>query len=235
LVIQASERQPAALLSAGNSIYLLDWEGYVMERLTNATIRDKDFPCITGISSDDVQVGEKIYNAYLYRALDLTHVLKERNPELYAKLSEVQIATDPLSHMESITAHLRGGMEVRFGDNNPIEMLPAFEVWANTIRAKGADPYNMAYVDLRFKDRVFHMDKDTAIGAEAGVLEQLEAETPVQTGKSEKGANKGKDGTKPGKSVSKTTDEQSNPRTRNRTDNDVESRSTEGAGSGVGR
>jgi hypothetical protein len=213
LVIQASEREPAALLSAGNAIYLIDWDGHVMEQLTNSSIKDKDYPCISGISGDDVQVGEKIYNPYLYKALDLTHVVKERNPEFYSKLSEVQISSDPMSHLESITAYMRGGMEVRFGDNNPIEMLPAFEVWANTVRAKGQDPYNMYYVDLRFKDRVFHMDRDTAVGMEAGLIDQLEPDNTGAAPSSEKSTKSAKDGTKSNPSVSKMPDDQPTRRT----------------------
>jgi hypothetical protein len=229
LVIQASERQPAALLAAGNAIYLVDWDGHVMERLNNSTIKDKDYPCITGIPGDDVQVGEKIYNPYLYKVLDLTHVVKDRNPELYAKLSEIQIASDPVSHLESITAHLKGGMEVRFGDTNPVEMLPAFEVWANTVRGKGQDPYNMAYVDLRFKDRVFHMDKATAVGLEAGVVEQLEAEQPPPASPQQKPEKSRGDGTKRGNSVSKQTDAQPNNRTTGRNTN-LEQTTYDGAG-----
>ncbi|MGI8905790.1 MAG: cell division protein FtsQ/DivIB [Candidatus Sumerlaeaceae bacterium] len=212
LVVQAAEREPGALLSAGNAIYLMDWDGHVMERLNNATIKDKDYPCISGIPADDVQVGEKIYNPHLYKALDLTHLVKEKNPELYSKLSEVQISSDAISHLESITAILLGGMEVRFGDNNPIEMLPAFEVWANTVREKGQDPYKMHYVDLRFKDRVFHMDRDTAVGLEAGVLEQVDVEPPPQSLPSEKPSNNRQSGTKAPDSLSKSRDDQPNTR-----------------------
>jgi hypothetical protein len=185
-----------------------------MERLSSATMKDKDLPCISGISGDDVQVGEKIYNPYLYKALDLTHVVKEKNPEFYTKLSEVQISSDPMSHLESITAYMRGGMEVRFGDNNPIEMLPAFEVWANTVRDKGQDPYKLYYVDLRFKDRVFHMDRDTAVGREAGVLDQIETEVAARSSASQKATNTKQDGTKAGATVSKSTDDQPNHRSR---------------------
>ena len=234
LVIQASERVPAALLSAGNAIYLIDWDGHVMEQLNNQTIKDKDYPCISGIAGDDVQVGEKIYNPYLYKALDLTHVVKERNPELYAKLSEVQISSDPISHLESITAHLRGGMEVRFGDTNPVDMLPALEVWADTVRTAGQDPYKMYYVDLRFKNRVFHMDRETAVGMQAGVLEQLETEQSAASATSQISANTKQDGTKSPNSLSKSTDDQPNHRSR-KANQAVDQYNIDGANSAVPR
>jgi cell division protein FtsQ len=229
LVIQAREREPAVLLAAGNAIYLVDWDGQVMERLNNATIKDKDYPCISGISADDVQVGEKIYNPNLYKALDLTHVVKERNPDFYSHLSEIQIATDPLSHLESITAIMRGGMEVRFGDNSPVEMLPAFEVWANTVAVKGQDPYKMHYVDLRFKDRVFHMDHDTAVGLQAGVIDPSQTQHPVSETSPEKPANSKREGTKGSIPLSKGADGQSNDRQRDKTSQSMEQYNLGGA------
>ena len=202
LIIAANEREPAVLLAAGDAIYLLDWEGHVMEQAEPVNLRNVDLPFISGIPSDDVQVGEKIYNPELYKALDLTRVLKERNPDVYSRLSEVQIANDPVSHLESIVAHLVGGMEIRFGDGNPMELLPGLEVWAETVRQKGADPYQMAYVDLRFKDRVFHMDRETAMALEAGIpYSELEAVQKVETDTSKDSSKRGENASSPGAST----------------------------------
>lgn len=176
LIIKASERDPAMLLASGGGVYLMDWDSHVMQRLSSAELKNKDLPYVTGIPSDDVQVGEKVYNANVHQALRLTRVLKEHNPDFYERLSEVQISSDPVSHIESLTAHLKGGMEVRFGDTNPVDALPGFEVWAKTLREQGEDPFDQAYCDLRFKDRIFHMDRKTWLAQQTGVLNELEEE-----------------------------------------------------------
>jgi hypothetical protein len=181
-MISASEREPSGIVNA-DGFYLVDREGFVVERLKPSTLRKHDLPYITGIPADEVQVGEKIYNSAMLRALDLVDVLHERNPELYARFSEVNIGRDPVSHLENMTAHLRGGMEVRFGDRNPIEKLPSLDFFIRQQKDQGADPFAMAYVDLRFRNQIVFMDQATALALKAGVLDELTDENQSKDGK----------------------------------------------------
>ena len=189
LLVRAAERQPAAVV-VGDGFFLVDREGHVIEKIQPCELRSYDFPYISGFAPEEIQVGEKIYNANLYRALDLTRVLQERNPDLFARFSEIHIARDPDSHLDNMTAHLKGGMEVRFGDSNPIEKLPAFETFIKTQTDRGADPFSMAFVDLRFKDQVVFMDHLTALLSATGRLDKLREEEQAEALKTAKLAGK---------------------------------------------
>jgi cell division septal protein FtsQ len=173
LLIRATEREPAAIVSA-DGFYLVDREGFVMEQLRAATLRKHDLPYVTGIPNDQIQPGEKIYNSRVLWALDLIRVLHDRNPDLYAKCSEVNLSADPVTYTENISVQLKGGTQVRFGDKNPIEKLPSLEFFLKMQQEQNADPFALAYIDLRFKDQIVFMDRATAVAAAAGVLEKLQ-------------------------------------------------------------
>lgn len=162
LVITASERHPEAVVIA-DGFYLVDRDGMVIEKVKPAELRTHDLPYLTGIPADEVKVGEKVYQASLYRSLDMIRILRERAPELYARFSEVHIERDPITHLDNLTARLTGGMEVRFGDTNPIERLPLFEVFIEEMKKQNQDPFNMRYLDLRFKNQLVFMDNATAM------------------------------------------------------------------------
>lgn len=208
LILRASEREPCAIASA-NGFYLIDREGSVIEKIKPASLRNYDFPYITGIDSDQMQPGEKICNSRLLRALDLIRVLRERNPDLYARFSEVNIATDPISHMDNLTAQLKGGVQVRFGEKNPIERLPSLELFIKMQQDQKLDPFAMAYIDLRFENQIVYMDRATAVAAAAGVLESVQQEQSDAAAKEQKKQDKNDQQNKSGSAVSKASDDDS--------------------------
>ena len=176
LVVHANERSPVAVLSS-SGFYLVDNDAVVMEKLKPSGLRDFDFPYITGIPAEDVQVGQAIPGHGITRTLDLIRMLRDHNAEVYAKLSEINAGKDPVSRLENLTAYLKGGMEVRFGDTNPIQRLPALDLYVKHLREKGMDPFKMAYVDLRFKNQIVFMDTAHALAAAAGVLDKVTEQT----------------------------------------------------------
>jgi cell division septal protein FtsQ len=175
LVVRATERTPVAVLSS-SGFYLLDNGAVVMEKLKPSALRSFDFPYITGIPAEDVQVGQAIPGHGITRALDLIRMLRDHNAEVYAKLSEINAGKDPVSRLENLTAYLKGGMEVRFGDTNPIQRLPALDLYVKHLREKGMEPFSMAYVDLRFNNQIVFMDNAHALAAAAGVLDKVTAD-----------------------------------------------------------
>ncbi|AXA35903.1 MAG: hypothetical protein D6691_08680 [Candidatus Hydrogenedentota bacterium] len=187
LLVSAAERVPVAIVSA-DGFYLVDREGYVVDRVRPAALREYDLPYITGIAGSEVEVGKQIPNVVLRRALELVETLRDRNPELYSWLSEVNLAKDPVAQFDNITARLRGGMEVRFGDKNPVEKLPALDFFVQQQKQQGNDPFSLAYVDLRFRNQIVYMDRATALALRAGLLEDIEA-----TAKESEAAEKKKD------------------------------------------
>lgn len=192
LLVRAQERQPSAIVNA-DGFYLLDSEGMVLEKLNPANLKNYDFPYITGLEPAEVTVGEKITNTRLYRALDLTRVLKERNNELFARFSEVNLAVDPSSGLDNITALLKGGLQVRFGDKDPVEKLSALELFIMNQQAQKNDPFAMDYVDLRFEGQIVFMDRATAVAAATGVLDKIREEQTQELEKNKKKNGKNSD------------------------------------------
>ncbi len=156
LLIRASERVPAAILSA-DGFYLVARDGVAMQRLRPAELRHYELPFITGISPEKIEIGEKVPSAGLSRALEMIELVRERNQDLYSRFSEVSISQDPVSQLDLVTARLRGGMEVRFGNTNPVEKLPLLDFFIQQQRQAGNDPFAMAYVDLRVPNHSLHL------------------------------------------------------------------------------
>lgn len=188
LVIRANERTPCAVLIAGK-FYLLDPAGYVMEEVKGSQLRAYNLPYISGVPMQEAEPNNKIKGKAIERALELLLVVKDRNPELYDRISEVNVSKDAVSKLDNIVVNMKdGGMEVRFGDTNPVEKLPALELFIRMQREKQIDPFSMTYVDLRFKNQIVFMDYNHGLAKEAGILDQLTA--PPESTKRKESASK---------------------------------------------
>lgn len=189
LLIKAAEREPAAIVYAEN-FYLVDRDGFTVSQLRNQDLASQDYPLITGLSGDEVAVGEKIHNPRLHTALDLSRVLKEKNAELYARVSEIHLGTDPVQHCDSLKMTLKGGgLEVRFGDGNAVEKLPALEFFLQQQLEQKVDPYReMAYVDLRFANQIVFMDRSTVESLASGTYEKQREEQEAMLDQAKKQA-----------------------------------------------
>ncbi len=164
LQITAVERREVAIAITGNGSFLVDNDGHVMDKLELKDLKDMTYPFISGLLTEEVHEGEPIDSISLSKALNLLQVLEARNPSLYAAISDIQIKDDRVSPLETLTAHMKSGLEIRFGDQNPIDKLPALETLLKKLQDEGVEPFeNLAYIDMRFKDMAFYMDKDTAL------------------------------------------------------------------------
>jgi hypothetical protein len=86
-----------------------------------------------------------------------------------------------VTRLDSISAHLKGGTEVRFGDGNPIDKLPALETFIALKREQGGDPFSALYIDLRFENQIVFMERERALAMAAGKQEQLKHEQMAKT------------------------------------------------------
>lgn len=179
LVIRATRREPAGLLSAGG-FHLIDADGRVMQKLAPGDVASysERFPFLTGLApAGSPQPGEKVGCPALPRALDAIRLLRERNPELFRQVSDVNLQpTDPDAGgpLDCVTLHMKDGLEVRLGDRLPAEALPALDLFLGLMRERGMPTARLAYVDLRFDDRIFFMDRAACLATEAGVMDDLE-------------------------------------------------------------
>lgn len=190
--IEASERNAGAIISSVDSnFYLVDWNSYIMERLPLEKLGEYDLPLITGVRADNIQVGEKLFQQSLSKALDLILMTKERNSEFYDNLSEVAILTDGVSPLETITAKMKQGLEVFFGDGNPVDKLAEYESMVGKIRSDKLDPYkDIVYIELRYKGMGFYLDRETMLMEETKVLPEAQQAIELERQRLEEEANK---------------------------------------------
>lgn len=198
LVIRARKREPAALVCAGG-FYLVDREGRVMHEVKTTELPRYDFPYFTGLPAENLQRGEKIFSATFFRALELCRLLRERNPDLYALLSEVNLGgwnSSASVEEHSLTAYLKGGAEVRLGDKTPSEILPVLDLFLQILREQKGELADLAYVDLRYRDRIFFMDRTTFLASASGVLSEAERLASEEAARLQKEASKSASKTK---------------------------------------
>jgi len=109
LVIQVTERTPAALVVVTKGVLEVDSEGTFLRRLESWP--KKDYPVISGIElSETVGPGQNLENPLLTAAL---RMLGQAPPELVAQIGELHV-----NAVKQITLFLTSGVEVRLGQAN---------------------------------------------------------------------------------------------------------------------
>ncbi len=170
LIIEATVRQPAAIVVSG-ALHLIDNKGYVLDTLTNLDKAPKDLPFITGIEPDQIVLGRPIGLRPLVRALDLFECLRRSNPDLAAQVSEVRIERD-----EGLTLILSNGAEVRLGDTDFRQSIPALELFFR----KYPNLNLIEYLDLRFKDQIVYRLRDSGSAAAPSAGKQTWVSSPAR-------------------------------------------------------
>jgi cell division septal protein FtsQ len=151
LLIGVTLRHAVALV-LHDPILAIDGEGYVLESLDVRHPSVLELPFITGLDKKSLSIGSQIQSEALTKALLLLSCLENRAPALFAKTSEVHC-----DEKESLTLLLKGGTEIRFGNGNPIEKMPAFDTFVQ----KNGTPEQFAYIDLRFEGQIPYMTRPT--------------------------------------------------------------------------
>lgn len=147
LIIHALERKPAAIVNS-QQMYVVDAEAVVIGTLEQKKKGTVDLPFITGVPASRIQLGQPIDLDAVLRSIDLIVNLQEKNPSLYEQLAEVHI-TD----RNEITAYLKGGVEIRFGNAPPVEKLPALETFVTKMRTLK----KLHYADFRFGNQIYYV------------------------------------------------------------------------------
>jgi cell division septal protein FtsQ len=150
LMIQARERQPVAVVASG-ALYLIDRDGYVLDTVSNLDRGQSQFPFITGVSPDQIVLGQPIPTKAVCRALDLADCLRVTSSALAKTLSEIRIGRD-----EGLTLVLSGGVEVRLGTAEFPDRLAALELFAQ----RYGNFASLEYVDLRFENQIIYRPRD---------------------------------------------------------------------------
>ena len=142
-----SEREPIAIMRAGDSLHLIDETGDIMDEY-GPHHAELDLPIINGLSAskDGRSVNPAADEARAALAARLLTSLRER-PDLAARVSEVNV-----SDARNAVVMLKGDVTmIRLGDGEFVERLQAYLDIAPALRER-ASPLD--HVDMRFGGKV---------------------------------------------------------------------------------
>lgn len=146
LRIEIEERVPLVVGLAGE-LFWMDREGVLLARATAEEITEARTPLLTGLRGAGSTPGTRIDQPRLSEMLGALHALKERDIVMWERFAEWH-----LNSRNEIVGVMREGLEVRFGDHDPMEKMP---ILAAVLRQKG-DLENKTLIDLRFKSQVVY-------------------------------------------------------------------------------
>jgi cell division protein FtsQ len=132
--IDVEERQPSALLIAGQNWLVLDRNGVCIDNLPS--LRLYSLPIITGLTPDTTEPGKKISASPV-----LPVVLAALDLSVEDFFSEVDLANP-----ESLIGYTRDGIPIYLGDS---QNLHSKLLTAQSLMAGLNDPGAVAYIDLR--------------------------------------------------------------------------------------
>ena len=153
LEIRVELREIVALL-LNDPILAVDREGVIVQTLTTRTDLAARYPYVTGLELGQFEPGDLAPSESLTKALDLLSLLEDGAPALHQNISEAHC-----DEADNLTLLLKGGTEIRFGNGDPVEKMPALETF---LQSEPGQPEKSAYIDLRVPDRVYSLSKTEA-------------------------------------------------------------------------
>jgi cell division protein FtsQ len=144
--VAISERQPLGIGRIGNTLYLIDRRGTVIDEYGPNYV-EFDLPIIDGLAAHAAADGMLVDEARATLAGNLLSELARR-PDLARRVSQIDVsdARDAVLILKNDTAL------VRVGDTNFVDRLQSYLDLASTLRDRIPD---IDYVDLRFDQRVY--------------------------------------------------------------------------------
>ncbi len=146
LRVEIKEREPIAVVSVGD-FYWIDREGVLIDKATPDEFLQARLPVLTGLRGANFSLGKQVEAPHLSEVLDVIRILRKKDPEMLRRFAEMHFT--PRNEVVGI---LEEGVEVRFGDADPLSRIPAL---ASVLREK-KDLARCAYLDLRFDSQVVY-------------------------------------------------------------------------------
>ncbi|KUK12559.1 MAG: Cell division protein FtsQ [Moorella sp. 60_41] len=138
LMITLREREALALLPAGGAFWVVDGQGYVMERISS--LRQRQLPVVSGVDlKEDPGPGLCLQEEGLRAALA---VLQGLPPQERRQVMEIDAG-----EAENLVLYLQGQVKVKFGDSSSVG-----EKWQRLKEAlQGVGPVeSLEYIDVSF-------------------------------------------------------------------------------------
>lgn len=141
LRIHLTERIPEAIIDYGDSFYLVDGEGVIMER-----VRDREkyiLPVISGIDLSESRLGERSYSKGLLEGLALVRFLRQKG----LGIDDIElIAKNP----DELTVNV-AGRQIKVGSGNYQEKFNRLDEIDKELKRRGI---LASSIDLRFAGKV---------------------------------------------------------------------------------
>jgi len=144
VVIEVTERTPAAVLSLGY-LYYVDWQGEIF-KLLDAEDR-LDFPVISGVTNEDLARRPEQTRAKLRKAMRLLRQLEVRQGFNLDDLSEIRLSDDDGIDLLTYV----GGVPIRMGHGNYLAKLERLDKVYKELQPK---LMALKSIDLNVADRV---------------------------------------------------------------------------------
>lgn len=147
LIIKVRERERVAVINVGD-FYWIDRDGVILSKAQPAEVAKARAAPVTGLRAARFAPGVKLEQPRLQETLETIRFLKKTDPQLLARFAEWHI-----SPRDEVVGVLEEGVEVRFGDADPITRLPAL---VTALKAKEGELARLTYLDLRFEKQVVY-------------------------------------------------------------------------------
>jgi hypothetical protein len=146
LRIRFQERRPLMIANLDRP-YLVDRDGVLLAQVQPVGAQQFALPMLTGLPYGPYRPGKRLAGERLTQILHAADFIKNHDEFLQPKIVEWN-----LNGREEVTAILRGGAEVRFGRNPPLELLDKL----NAVLIQKPKIEQATYIDLRIERQVVY-------------------------------------------------------------------------------
>ncbi|OPZ07849.1 MAG: cell division protein FtsQ [candidate division BRC1 bacterium ADurb.BinA292] len=144
LLISFVEREPEAVVNLDRP-HLIDRDGVILAQADPGEVSGLGLPVITGIRNGAWQPGDRILQRGLDEILEAARFVRTADPRIDRLIVEWN-----LDGRDEVSAILRGGTQVLFGDIPPLHLLDKL----STALTAREDLTRARYIDLRMQKQV---------------------------------------------------------------------------------
>lgn len=146
LSVTFDERRPL-MIAKVRDFFLMDEEGVLLAAIAPSSLKETGLPVLTGLGNEVWKPGERLRHEELGAVLAAVRYVYDHDPDLHCRIVEWN-----LGGRGEVKAILRGGAEVRFGRQRPLELLDKL----SAALLERPEIENSTYIDLRIDSQIVY-------------------------------------------------------------------------------
>ena len=146
LRIEFTEREPLMIANLSKP-YLIDEEGVLIAQADPKKLRLLNLPVLTGIYGQNLRPGDRLHQTRLRDILSVAAYIRRNEPLLQSRIVEWNV-----NGQDEVTAMLDTRIEVRFGDQAPLNLLGKL----SALRVREELESARYYIDLRMERQIVY-------------------------------------------------------------------------------